>query len=333
MKFAKPALAAALVATTSVALPGLAQAQMRALSDPVVGHPDPESLFVDDDPVLHRNKQAALRIQRELLKCGEWARADEWLTEAYIQHNPVAASGLAGVQDFFLNVARVQPTRPCPALSADDANAVVAVVAEDDYVVIFSRREIPYVQGDMSDTYTTTHFDAWRFVDGRADEHWDPATLPGTPAPPPPAPGTVTPMTPEQAAQRVADDAALHELMWKYDRALDRFQPDAYAALFTENGSFLGTTGRDNLRDMIAGYANAEGGPPRMQHASTNHWIEYTGPNTAKIHYYFQTYILGDGPESPSTLIAVGNGVDDVVKQDGRWLFVTRNVTPTVEDE
>jgi predicted SnoaL-like aldol condensation-catalyzing enzyme len=22
-------------------------------------------------------------------------------------------------------------------------------------------------------TYTTTHFDMWRFVDGKADEHWD----------------------------------------------------------------------------------------------------------------------------------------------------------------
>ncbi len=26
-------------------------------------------------------------------------------------------------------------------------------------------------------TYTTTWFDMWRFVDGKADEHWDGATL------------------------------------------------------------------------------------------------------------------------------------------------------------
>ncbi len=158
---------------------------MRALSDPVVGHPDPESLFVDDDPVLNTNKQAALHIQRDLLKCGEWANAGEWLTDAYIQHNPVAASGLEGVIEYFVNVAGVEPTRPCPALSAEDSNAVVAVIAEDDYVTILTRREVPYVQGDMTDTYTTTWFDTWRFVDGKADEHWDPATLPGTPAPAP----------------------------------------------------------------------------------------------------------------------------------------------------
>src|SRR5690606_31787635 len=52
-----------------------ASAQMRALNDPVVPHPNPESLFTSDDPVLHRNKQTALHIQRNLLKCNEWNRA------------------------------------------------------------------------------------------------------------------------------------------------------------------------------------------------------------------------------------------------------------------
>jgi len=28
---------------------------------------------------------------------------------------------------------------------------------------------------DPSRTHTTTWFDMWRFVDGKADEHWDPA--------------------------------------------------------------------------------------------------------------------------------------------------------------
>jgi hypothetical protein len=60
-----------LAAAVAIALPGAAEAQMRALSDPVVPHPDPESLFTSDDPVLHRNKQAALHIQRDLLKCNK----------------------------------------------------------------------------------------------------------------------------------------------------------------------------------------------------------------------------------------------------------------------
>jgi predicted SnoaL-like aldol condensation-catalyzing enzyme len=171
-------------AAAAIAVPATGQAPMRALSDPVVGHPDPESLFTSPDPVLNRNKQAALHIQRELLKCNDWGRAGEWMTDKYIQHNPVAASGLAGVIYYFTQVAKRPVLNPCPALSASDPNAVVAVVAEGDYVTILTRRAVPYAD-DPSQNYTTTWFDTWRFVDGKADEHWDPATLPTAPVAPP----------------------------------------------------------------------------------------------------------------------------------------------------
>jgi len=159
-----------------VALP--AGAQMRALSDPVVGHPDPESLFTSKDPKLNRNKQAALRIERELLQCNQWDRAGEWLTDKYIQHNPLAASGLAGVKKYFIEVAKRKPTATCTKLTSP----VVAVQAEGDYVTVVSARTYPYPD-DPSKTYTSTWFDTWRFVDGKADEHWDPATIPAAPPP------------------------------------------------------------------------------------------------------------------------------------------------------
>ena len=314
MKLTTKLVAGALLAATALtAVP--AAAQMKPLSDPVVGHPDPESLFTSDDPVLHRNKQAALHIQRNLLKCNEWGRASEWLTDAYIQHNPVAASGLEGVVFYFTQVAQRQPLDPCPALSADDPNAVVAVQAEGEYVTILSKRSLPW-PGDPTQMYTTTWFDTWRFVDGKADEHWDPATLPAWA---PESNGV------DAELQRFRDTEAIHELMWRYDRALDRFEPENYAALFTEDGSFGETQGRDALHDMIAAFANAEGGPPRMYHASSNHWIEFTSRDTATIHYYWQTYVMGE-EGAPPNLIAVGNGVDSVVRVDGEWLFHSRSV-------
>jgi hypothetical protein len=46
-----------------------------------------------------QEQAAALHIMRELLQCNQWDRAGEWLTQAYHQHNPNAASGLAGVVD------------------------------------------------------------------------------------------------------------------------------------------------------------------------------------------------------------------------------------------
>ena len=140
--------------------------------DPVIGVDDPESLFVDDDPVLHRNKQAALHIMRELLQCNQWDRAGEWLTDAYIQHNPNAASGLAGVIYFFTEVMSRPAIEDCGPLTT----AVVSVTAEDDYVTVMMPRTYPHPhkEGEM---YYTTWFDTWRFVDGKADEHWDPALV------------------------------------------------------------------------------------------------------------------------------------------------------------
>ena len=140
--------------------------------EPVVGVEDPESLFVDDDPVLHRNKQATLHIMRELLQCSYWDRADEWLTDRYIQHNPNAPSGLEGLVNYFNEVINREPAATCDELTRE----VVAVIAEDDVVVVMMPREYPHPTNE-GEVYSTTWFDAWRFVDGKADEHWDPATL------------------------------------------------------------------------------------------------------------------------------------------------------------
>src|SRR5262249_16822625 len=129
-----------------------------------------ESLFVDDDPMLHRNKQAALRIMRELLQCNQWNRAGEWLTDRYIQHNPNAASGRAGVVAYFTTVLGVQPTASCTKLTTP----IVAVIADGDYVTVMIPRSYPD-PAQPGQQYSTTWFDTWRFVDGKADEHWDPA--------------------------------------------------------------------------------------------------------------------------------------------------------------
>lgn len=319
-----------------------AAAQMRALSDPVVGHPDPESLFKAKDAKLNRNKQAALHIQRELLKCHEWSRASEWLTDAYIQHNPVAASGLAGVVYYFTEVAKQKPLDPCPALSAKDSNAVVAVTAEGDYVTILTRREVPYAD-DPSKSYTTTWFDTWRFVSGKADEHWDPATLPTAPPPPPaaaPAGGMAmnSAMMAEHQGmmQRVNDRAAIEALMWTYDRSLDLYDADQYAAHFTEDGAFGQTKGRAALKKMITDLVasrekqKADGTAlGQMRHFTMNQYLEFTGPTTARYHYYHQT-VFGTfgraGDKDAPQVIAAGNGVDDLVKVDGKWLIKYRNV-------
>jgi predicted SnoaL-like aldol condensation-catalyzing enzyme len=146
--------------------------------EPVVGVKDPESLFTDKDPTLNRNKQATLRIMRELLQCGQWDRAGEWLTDRYIQHNPNAASGLKGVVAFFTQVLKVKRMDKCDRLTTE----VVAVIAEDDYVTVLMPRRFPDPRKPGAE-YFTTWFDTWRFVNGKADEHWDPDRIAAPAAP------------------------------------------------------------------------------------------------------------------------------------------------------
>src|SRR5215212_11703493 len=106
-------------AVTVAVMPARAQ-------EPVVGVANPEALFHHPDPKLNANKQVVYGIFRDLLEANHWDLADKYLTERYIQHNPNAASGRAGVITFFTQVMKVQP-KPIPAKIAQP---VVSVVAE-----------------------------------------------------------------------------------------------------------------------------------------------------------------------------------------------------------
>jgi predicted SnoaL-like aldol condensation-catalyzing enzyme len=158
--------------TIALILAAIAASPALRAQEPVVGVKDPEALFREKDPALNKNKQAALHIMRELLQCGQWDRAGEWLTKAYHQHNPNAASGLDGVVAFFTQVLKVKRTDKCDRLTTE----VVAVMGDGDYVTVLVPRKYPDPRTPGKEYYTSW-FDTWRFVDGKADEHWDPATI------------------------------------------------------------------------------------------------------------------------------------------------------------
>ena len=139
--------------------------------EPVTGASDPDALFVSPDPKLNANEQVAYHIIKDLIEAGHWEQADRYLTERYIQHNPLAASGRQGVVKFFIEVVKAKPV-PIPEKMK---SKIVAVVAEGDLVTVAYVRELKDPK-DPAKTYTTTWFDMWRFKDGKADEHWDPQT-------------------------------------------------------------------------------------------------------------------------------------------------------------
>jgi predicted SnoaL-like aldol condensation-catalyzing enzyme len=132
----------------------LVSAPVRA-QEPVVAASDPDALFHSKDKKLDRNKQAAYHIEKDLLEANHWDEADKWLTPEYLQHNPNVKSGRDGVVKFFGSI-----TKPSPVPEHLTKVKVAFVNAEGDYVTVATVRE-------------TTWFDTWRFVDGKAAEHWD----------------------------------------------------------------------------------------------------------------------------------------------------------------
>ncbi|MBM6550301.1 nuclear transport factor 2 family protein [Marinomonas ostreistagni] len=151
-----------LLAIGALTLP-MAYAQM-----PVTPAPDQQVLLVSESPQLETNKKLVYDFWREVFEGGHLDKADQYLTESYIQHNPNVPTGRAAFVEFFGQFSEPKPIK-------DEIIApLVSIVAERDMVILSFAREHED-PNDASKTYTTTWFDMFRIEDGKIAEHWDPA--------------------------------------------------------------------------------------------------------------------------------------------------------------
>ena len=110
----------------------------------------------------------------------------------------------------------------------------------------------------------------------------------------------------DEVLRQTRDRQQIEELMWRYARALDTGNAEAYAALYTTDGQFgsgaNATKGREALKQMIAGprqrQAGAEPAAPRPQlyHTTANHQVVFTDKDHARIDAYHITMAAGAGP-------------------------------------
>jgi len=148
----------------ALALPASAQEALTMSVSPVVAQ-DHAALLASDDPRLAANKRLVYDMYRIVLQGGHWDRAHEFIAEGYIQHNPNAAQGLAGLVDY------VRSSRPVRELQDTLDLPLIHLMAEGDYVTTaFVRPE----QDADGKTYYSTWFDLYRIEDGKIAEHWDP---------------------------------------------------------------------------------------------------------------------------------------------------------------
>jgi len=99
----------------------------------------------------------------------------------------------------------------------------------------------------------------------------------------------------DDVLRQMRDRAEIEDLMWRYARALDTGNAEAYVAVYTPDGQAgtgaNATKGRDALRRMVAGLnpnqaaGEAKGQPrrPPMYHMTTNHSLTFIDKDQARL--------------------------------------------------
>ena len=141
-------------------------AQTKVLSIPVEPHPNQLELLESEDAQLHRNKQLVFDFYRIVLRGLRLDRAQEFLAQNYIQHNPNVPTGLEGFVRYFREVFGDRQN-PIPS----ELSNLVSIQAERDMVTLSFVWAVRGEDGDID--YTTTWFDMFRIQDGKIAEHWD----------------------------------------------------------------------------------------------------------------------------------------------------------------
>ncbi len=131
------------------------------------------AMIANDDASLFDNKRLAFDLWRHIPDAGREEMAELYLDPTYIQHNPNAATGRAGFQEYFKR-------RPDAPIQITLKDPLVALVAEGDLVVqvLQTDRQHP----DTKQSYSVAWFDMFRIGNHRVIEHWDTASKGELPA-------------------------------------------------------------------------------------------------------------------------------------------------------
>ena len=152
--------------TISAALASpLAAQESLTMSVPPVVSQNHAALLASPDPKLAANKRLVYDMYRIVLQGGHHDRAHEFIAEDYIQHNPNAAQGLAGLVDY------VRSSRPVREIKDTLDLPLIHLMAEGDYVTTAFVRPEKDANGE---TYYSSWFDLYRIESGKIAEHWDP---------------------------------------------------------------------------------------------------------------------------------------------------------------
>ncbi len=106
------------------------------------------------------NRRLVLDVYEQVLQPLDASRVDEFFAEDYIQHNPMAASGAAGLKAFLLWARESSPHAE---------HRVKRIFVDGDYVI--AHVHVIIHPGDRGNAVV----DIFRIANGKVAEHWDAA--------------------------------------------------------------------------------------------------------------------------------------------------------------
>jgi hypothetical protein len=131
----------------------------------------------------------------------------------------------------------------------------------------------------------------------------------------------------------LAEKDAIREVMAEYCFHLDNDRFAAMAALFTADGTwdtaFGKGTGRGGVEALVRSMRRSADPRPRAIHHCTNIVIKIEGTTAKCFSNWVTVQNSGQGPKIGSA----GSYADDMVKQDGTWLFRYRKIDRFIHDE
>ena len=125
-----------------------------------------------------------------------------------------------------------------------------------------------------------------------------------------------------------ADYVEIQQLVARYSYAVDTHADNgyAYADLFTPDGVFGKTKGREALAELARTTQKERGGPSYTRHYLTN-VIIYPTPEGARGSQYLAAIDVSEGGK-PSSVVHGGRYDDEYVKTPGGWRFKSRQLHP-----
>jgi uncharacterized protein (TIGR02246 family) len=133
-----------------------------------------------------------------------------------------------------------------------------------------------------------------------------------------------------------ADDRAeIENLSARYLVAMDAGDTETYISCFTEDGVLDWVRGvehgREAIRKAISGFGSARAAVPdgatsrpRTRHVVLNHVINVKGDTASTLAYWVA--FTNNTPQKDVQVMYFGHYEDELVKQNGRWLFKKRKV-------